>query len=327
MQVVEELEVDSEDSLDNFFTEHRNLRILSENQTIQALSSTGSKIVCDPLASSENSTILSSLSSSTASKIVSDPSTPRISSDNSTISCPSVTLTDQTSTNLDKYPALATQRISSDNSTIPTLSNTTTTVQTSTVQTSTSLSENPTSTASSSLVESSVEADLKILLKTVIGQSITNEFLTTKCLSDRCKNELSNLIVRNESDKNGTPEMKISSAKFKEIATAICKIFPGEKECIYYKPYTASISANGKLYTCYQYFIKKYHKKVQAKANRPVYEEATDDIRFLQNNIAPWDKIEKTWVSSFNARQRMEKTNHTINDLIKEYPALMTAYG
>lgn len=46
--------------------------------------------------------------------------------------------------------------------------------------------------------------------------------------------------------------MKISSAKFRQWTNAICIVFPGEKEFVYYKPFTASISAN---------IIKKLIKK------------------------------------------------------------------
>lgn len=70
-------------------------------------------------------------------------------------------------------------------------------------------------------------------MKTVIGKYICSYYALHNCLNDSNKNELANLIVQAESDKVGGG-MSTTAVRFIALASAICHLFPNEKECVYY---------------------------------------------------------------------------------------------
>lgn len=174
-------------------------------------------------------------------------------------------------------------------------------------------------------------SELNQILKCVEGKKICNFYEKNQKLDESLRNELVHLIIRNESTKQeNDTRLQISSNRFSQIAKTIVSKFPNELEYIFYRPYSLGLPANGKLFSKYENFKKKYYCKAREnpKENKDVNINS-DEIKFLKNNLLPWIKIEEFWRITFESRRYLEenKQQNKLNEYFKTYPALKTAHG
>lgn len=186
--------------------------------------------------------------------------------------------------------------------------------------------------ASGNIIDFGFNNELNKILNCIEGKKIVLFYKNNKKLNESLRNELVNLIIRNESHKpENETRFQITSNRFSQIAKAITNNFPKEQEHLFYRPYALGLPANGKLFSKYENFKKKYYSKTSEDKTAEKHQNvnSNEKIKFLTNNLGPWDKIEEFWRDTFESRRILEdaKFQNKLNEYFKTYPALKTTHG
>ena len=120
------------------------------------------------------------------------------------------------------------------------------------------------------------------------------------------------------------------------IAKYIEELFPTENKETYF-PVTHNKSRktySGKLYDRYKNhrgtlnnFIKTHAQVFEQKTATVVTEDEKRMSAWLNNNIEPWETVEKYWKCTSANRAKRNQTDGTIKSIVQDFPALRGGNG
>lgn len=175
---------------------------------------------------------------------------------------------------------------------------------------------------------------LEHVLNSVEGRNIIKFYNQNNILNENNRQTLVSIIITHEANKPGNEEcLQITSSRFQQMTREIKCKFPNEPEFIYFRPYSkeSHLPANGKLFAKYENYKKKHYLSKSKKTifnldNRNTQD--LDNIKFLHNNIVPWDKIEELWEATFNVRKIEFSRNQTpLHTYLEKFPCLRQSCG
>lgn len=175
-----------------------------------------------------------------------------------------------------------------------------------------------------------LKSELNEILNCVEGRTILNFYKENQKLNESLRNELVHIIIQKESrNPDNESRLQITSNRFVQLSRAIVDTFPSEKAVTYYKPYSNNSPANGKLFSKYENYKKKYYIKSKDKKKNITQESDGDELNFLKNNLEPWSKIEQFWEITYEKRRNFDdiKIQNNIYEYFQLYPSLKLVHG